>query len=102
MCYCPPSPPRPPCAVQILDGAPLRDVGRRMTVSVAKFEMKGEAYMPKQRQSKREKKVGGGEGGGGGHACFSRALAGGSCMKGSCFALAREGGRRGRRGGHPG
>ncbi|KAK9820468.1 hypothetical protein WJX72_010675 [[Myrmecia] bisecta] len=44
-------------ACQILDGAPFRDDGPPMTVTVAKFEQKGEGYVPKKKA--RPKKKGG-------------------------------------------
>lgn len=43
-------------AVQILDGGTLRGVGKPMTVTRAKFEMKGEAYQPKQTPKQVKKK----------------------------------------------
>lgn len=37
-------------ALQLLDGAHFRATGPPMTVSLAKFEMKGEKYVPKQKE----------------------------------------------------
>ncbi|KAL6748789.1 hypothetical protein V8C86DRAFT_1109068 [Haematococcus lacustris] len=45
-------------AVQLMDGTPFRPgMTRTMTVQPAKFEQKGEAYVPKAKPSKKEKKV---------------------------------------------
>lgn len=62
-------------ACQILDGTPLRAVGPNMSVSEAKFEMKGQQFQDKKGQGvaaagaakqKKQKSGGGGRGGRGG------------------------------------
>ncbi|KAG9452887.1 hypothetical protein H6P81_005791 [Aristolochia fimbriata] len=45
-------------ATQILDGTPLRPGGKiPMTVSIAKFEQKGDKFIPKQQDKKKKKKL---------------------------------------------
>ena len=44
-------------ACKILDGAPFRDdPARAMTVQPARFEMRGEAFVPKKKPKKKPKK----------------------------------------------
>lgn len=46
-------------AIQLLDGAPFRPtMAVNMTVSKARFEMKGEVYQPKAKPNKNNRKVG--------------------------------------------
>eukprot|EP00798_Chlamydomonas_sp_ICE-L_P019331 gene19331-25982_t len=45
-------------AIQMLDGVPLRVTGcRNMSVSIAKFEMKGEKYQPKKKPNSKARKA---------------------------------------------
>jgi HIV Tat-specific factor 1 len=56
-------------ACQILDGTPLRAVGPNMSVTPAKFEMKGQQYQDKKAAAPKAaagKSKGGGKGGRGG------------------------------------
>ncbi len=44
--------------MQMLDGVPLRAFGGKpMTVSIAKFEMKGDTYQAKKKTNKNARKV---------------------------------------------
>jgi len=45
-------------AIQILDGTPLRPGGRQlMSVSIAKFEQKGDTFIKKQQNNQKKKKI---------------------------------------------